>query len=172
MMNTIIKGSFWVFCSFLFLAVCFVPQGVFAGPPAGGPPFMAGQVVVHGTPDTLPAGYSVVKVLPHAKLTVVAVEPGKEFGHLQSLRAKGYRAGLNLKMAGIVAKAIPCAPIFTNLRLVIGPIRHSSGSISIGLSFLVGACGVAWYYYLLTCKPFLGFIIIVNFCKRKPFYYL
>ena len=98
MMNTIIKGSFWVFCSLLFLAVCLVPQGVFAGPPAGGPPFMAGQVVVHGTPDTLPAGYSVVKVLPHAKLTVVAVEPGKEFGHLQSLRAKGYRAGLNLKL--------------------------------------------------------------------------
>ena len=98
MMNTIIKGSFWVFCSLLFLAVCLVPQGVFAGSPAGGPPFMAGQVVVHGTPDTLPAGYSVVKVLPHAKLTVVAVEPGKEFGHLQSLRAKGYRAGLNLKL--------------------------------------------------------------------------
>jgi serine protease len=65
-----------------------------------GPPFISGQVVVAGGPYGLPAGYDVIKYLPNADLTVVAVESGREWGHIQSLRAKGFRANLIL-----VAKA-------------------------------------------------------------------
>lgn len=65
-----------------------------------GPPFVPGQVVVVGEPDGLPLGYDVIKYLPNADLTVVKVELGREWGHIQSLRAKGFRANLNL-----VAKA-------------------------------------------------------------------
>jgi len=65
-----------------------------------GPPFVSGQVVVAGGPDGLPLGYDVIKYLPNADLTVVKVESGREWGHIQSLRVKGFRANLNL-----VAKA-------------------------------------------------------------------
>jgi serine protease len=61
-----------------------------------GPPFVPGQVVVDGGPDGLPTGYDVIKYLPNADLTIVAVEPGRERGLIQSLRAKGFRANLNL----------------------------------------------------------------------------
>ena len=65
-----------------------------------GPPFIPSQVVVAGGPDGLPPGYDVIKYLPNADLTVVKVESGREWGHIQSLRTKGFRANLNL-----VAKA-------------------------------------------------------------------
>jgi serine protease len=75
------------------------PQGAIgAGDNAGGPPHFVGQVVVHGSPDHLPPGYEVIKVLPHADLTVIKVAPGKELGQARALRAKGFRAGLNLKL--------------------------------------------------------------------------
>lgn len=61
------------------------------------PPFFSGQVVIAGAPETIPAGYNVIKYLRNANLTVVAVEPGKERGHIQSLVAKGFRANFNLK---------------------------------------------------------------------------
>jgi serine protease len=61
------------------------------------PPFFSGQVVIAGAPENLPGGYNVIKYLPNANLTVVAVEPGKERGHIQSLTAKGFRANFNLK---------------------------------------------------------------------------
>jgi serine protease len=61
-----------------------------------GPPFVPGQVVVDGGPDGLPTGYGVIKYLPNADLTIVAAEPGRERGLIQSLRAKGFRANLNL----------------------------------------------------------------------------
>ena len=61
------------------------------------PPFFSGQVVIAGAPETIPDGYNVIKYLPNANLTVVAVEPGKERGHIQSLTAKGFRANFNLK---------------------------------------------------------------------------
>jgi serine protease len=61
------------------------------------PPFFSGQVVITGAPENLPDGYTVIKYLPNANLTVVAVEPGKERGHIRSLTAKGFRANFNLK---------------------------------------------------------------------------
>lgn len=64
---------------------------------SGRPPIFVGQVVVQGSPQSLPSGYKVIKILPYANLTVVKVEPGKELGQVQALRAKGHRAGLNLK---------------------------------------------------------------------------
>ncbi len=60
------------------------------------PPFVSGQVVIAGAPETVPDGYTVIKYLPNANLTVVKVEPGKERGHIQSLTAKGFKANLNL----------------------------------------------------------------------------
>jgi serine protease len=61
------------------------------------PPFYSGQVVIAGAPQTIPAEYTVIKYLPHANLTVVAVAPGKERGHIVSLMAKGHRADFNLQ---------------------------------------------------------------------------
>ena len=61
------------------------------------PPFFSGQVVIAGAPETIPDGYNVIKYLPNANLTVVAVESGKERGHIQSLTAKGFRANFNLE---------------------------------------------------------------------------
>ncbi len=52
------------------------------------PPFFSGQVVIAGAPESIPEGYNVIKYLPNANLTVVAVESGKERGHIQSLTAK------------------------------------------------------------------------------------
>ncbi len=60
-----------------------------------GPAYRAGEVVVAGTPDQFP-DYNVVKFLPNAKLTVLSVESGKEWGHIQKFLAHGKRAGLNL----------------------------------------------------------------------------
>ena len=60
------------------------------------PPFLSGQVVIAGAPETVPDGYTVLKYLPNANLTVVKVAPGKERGHIQSLAARGLRANFNL----------------------------------------------------------------------------
>ena len=60
------------------------------------PPFLSGQVVIAGAPETVPDGYTVIKYLPNANLTVVKVEPGKERGHIRSLAARGLRANFNL----------------------------------------------------------------------------
>jgi serine protease len=86
-------------CLFLMFVVANI---AIAAPPSNGsgPPFVPGQIVVTGGPDGLPAGYDIIKYLPNADLTVVRVESGREWGHIQSLRAKGFRANLNL-----VAKA-------------------------------------------------------------------
>jgi serine protease len=59
------------------------------------PPFVNGQVVIEGSPMTIPSGYQVVKYLPNANLTVVAVSHGSEWGHVQQLIQHGRRAGLN-----------------------------------------------------------------------------
>jgi len=72
-----------------------VGSGVASGAPGDeGPPFRAGEVVVAGLPTDFP-GFEVVKVLPHAGLTVLKVETGREWGQVQSFRADGRRAGLN-----------------------------------------------------------------------------
>lgn len=82
---------------FLYLVFMTVNQ-VTASPPGNGsgPPFVPGQIVVVGGPSGIPSGYKVIKYLPNADLTVVDVGSGREWGHIQSLRAKGFRANLNL----------------------------------------------------------------------------
>lgn len=61
-----------------------------------GPPFRPGQLVVAGPPTALPPGEQVIKYLPNANLTVIAVPPGRERGEIQRLAARGKRASLNL----------------------------------------------------------------------------
>ena len=82
-------------CLFLIFAAG-IPVSTALAADNSNPPFVPGQVVVAGGPDGLPDGYNVIKYLPNANLTVVAVEPGRERGHIQSLMAKGFRANLNL----------------------------------------------------------------------------
>ncbi len=76
--------------------------------PGGVPPFQAGQVVVAGTPDEFP-GFDVVKFLPHARLTVLAVQSGQEWGQVQKFLEHGRRAGLNLLAE---AFAVPNDPLY------------------------------------------------------------
>lgn len=93
------KRRMW---SVVMVSVCFLVFAVLVAGPAGaaqggsseGPPFRAGEVAVYATPDEL-SGFDVVKYLPNAGITVVRVETGREWGHVQNLRAKGRRAGLN-----------------------------------------------------------------------------
>jgi serine protease len=81
------------------------------------PPFLSGQVVIAGAPETVPDGYTVIKHLPNANLTVVKVEPGKERGHIQSLAAKGFRANFNL-IANAFASDDPYSSLQWNFPLV------------------------------------------------------
>ncbi len=81
----------------LFVVVCVVVLGsgvVMGAPGDGGPPFRAGEVVVAGQPSDFP-GFNAVKYLPHAGLTVLRVETGREWGQIQRFREHGRRAGLN-----------------------------------------------------------------------------
>ena len=73
----------------------------------GGPPFRAGEVVVAGAPADLPVGYTAAKFLPNANLTVVRVESGQEWGHIQKLRDHGKRAALNLLAESFAAPNDP-----------------------------------------------------------------
>lgn len=84
-------------CLFLIFSVGIQVTTAFAASDSG-PPFVRSQVVVAGGPDGLPPGYDVIKYLPNADLTVVKVESGREWGHIQSLRKKGFRANLNLML--------------------------------------------------------------------------
>jgi len=71
-----------------------VPTISLARNAVNGPPFKSGEVVVADDPSTLPPETVVIKYLPHANLTVVAVEKGKEWGQVQRYRLKGKRAAL------------------------------------------------------------------------------
>ena len=82
----------------LTLSIIFPQTAICAGNSTPGPPFFVGQVVVLGSPEQLPPGYEVIKVLPHAHLTIAKVAPGKELGEAKALQAKGYRAAPNLKL--------------------------------------------------------------------------
>jgi len=59
------------------------------------PPFKSGEVVIAGPPGPHLDGLKIVKYLPHANLTVVKVDQGKEFGTVQKFKSRGRRAGLN-----------------------------------------------------------------------------
>lgn len=60
-----------------------------------GPPFRSGEVVVAGAPGPDLDGMEVVKYLPHANITVVKVERGREFAELQRFRTHGRKASPN-----------------------------------------------------------------------------
>jgi serine protease len=82
-------------CLFGLTSMAGAADGV--GIPGGrepGPPFRAGEVAVYATPQELP-GQQVLKFLPHAGISVIVVEPGREMAQVQSLRSQGRRAGLN-----------------------------------------------------------------------------
>ena len=81
---------------FAIVGLALLCSGVSTGDPGEqGPPFRAGEVVVAGQPADFP-GFEALKYLPHAGLTVLRVETGREWGQVQRLRAEGHRAGLNL----------------------------------------------------------------------------
>lgn len=90
MISSKAKFSFVLIPMFLLYPFFSFGQG-----PGNGAPFRMGEVVVGGPPSDLPPGTTVVKYLPHANLTVVGVETGKEWGMVQKYRLKGKRAGLN-----------------------------------------------------------------------------
>lgn len=82
----------WVLLTSAWLA-----SGVLAAQTSpAGVPFRQGEVAVYAAPNQL-AGLQVVKFLPHAGISVVAVENGRELGLVQRLRQAGLRAGLNLQ---------------------------------------------------------------------------
>ena len=60
-----------------------------------GPPFKPGEVVVVGAPGSHLAGLEIVKYLPHAEITVVKVEKGREVATAQRFKARGRKASLN-----------------------------------------------------------------------------
>jgi len=61
----------------------------------GGPPFKSGEIIVAGPPGPDLDGLEIVKYLPHANITVVKVEKGKEFGEAQRFKEHGRKASLN-----------------------------------------------------------------------------
>ena len=79
----------------LMLATTIATPAAMARGAADEAPFRRGEVVLAGSPESLPAGYEVVKYLPNADLTVVRVEPGTERAQAQALRAGGRMAGVN-----------------------------------------------------------------------------
>ena len=93
---------------FAIMSCAFLAVMSLAATASAVPPHKAGEVAVYGAPDTL-TDYQVVKHLPWANLTVVKVETGQEWGHIQKLRQKGRVAGYNL----IANKcAVPNDPLF------------------------------------------------------------
>ena len=62
---------------------------------AADPPFRSGEVVVAGAPGLHLEGLDVVKYLPHAQITVVKVERGREFATAQRFKTHGRKASLN-----------------------------------------------------------------------------
>ena len=69
------------------------------------PPFLSGQVVIAGAPETS-SGMAILllNTFQTQISTVVKVEPGKERGHIQSLTAKGFRANFNLVAKAFTSK--------------------------------------------------------------------
>ena len=87
---------FWASFCMVFVSLA-GPMTRISNAKTSGPPIFAGEVVIQGSPASVPAGYKIKKVLPHANLLVVEVQMGKESDHVQSLRGKGHKAGLNNK---------------------------------------------------------------------------
>jgi len=69
------------------------PAGGLRGVPAQAP-FVSGQIAVYATPEEL-VGAEVLKVLPHAGITIIAVPHAQEEVVARHLRIKGMQAGVN-----------------------------------------------------------------------------
>lgn len=74
------------------------------------PPFKKGQIVIQGKVSQASADMQVIKYLPQSDLSIVRVEPGKEFAALQRQQDKGRSAFLNRLAA---ASAIPSDPYYS-----------------------------------------------------------
>ncbi|MCK5666477.1 MAG: S8 family serine peptidase, partial [Thiotrichaceae bacterium] len=61
----------------------------------GSPPFVRGQIAVKATPAEL-SGYFVERYLPRTGISLIRVDSGKEWGHIQKLRSQGKKTHLNL----------------------------------------------------------------------------
>ncbi len=100
------------------IGLVLIGSGMAWGAPGdGGPPFRSGEVVVAGQPADFP-GFEVVKVLPHAGLTVLKVETGREWGQVQRFRADGHRAGLNFIAQAFYAPDDPYYSFQWHLRAI------------------------------------------------------
>ncbi|UCF36552.1 MAG: S8 family serine peptidase [Acidobacteriota bacterium] len=78
------------------LTVTLLLSGLIFGHPSGGPPFRSGEVAVYADPAEL-QDYTVSKFLPFSGISIVQVESGREWGEVQSLQRRGFKAGLNRK---------------------------------------------------------------------------
>jgi serine protease len=92
------RKAHWIIFATLFIVFpAFVAGAAISSPDLDqGPPFREGEVVVAGAPEDMPDGFTVIKYLPNANLTVLGVESGREWGLVQRFRSRGRRAGLNL----------------------------------------------------------------------------
>jgi serine protease len=79
----------------LFVAILFAVSFAGAAENGGGPSFKSGELVVAGAPGKHLDGFKISKYLPHANLTVIQVEKGKEFKMAQRFLGRGHRASLN-----------------------------------------------------------------------------
>lgn len=59
-----------------------------------GPSFKRGELAVYGSPGDL-SEYAIIKYLPNAGISVIAVQPGSEQRELAKLKSKGKKGGLN-----------------------------------------------------------------------------
>jgi serine protease len=74
-----------------------------------GPSFKTGELVVAGAPGKHLDGFEVLRYLPHANLTVIQVEKGKEFKMAQRFQGRGHKTSLNYT---VQATEIPNDPYY------------------------------------------------------------
>lgn len=106
-----------------FLCGCFASLLLFAvtgvnAQMADEAPYIRGEVVIQGSPDTVPEGYRVLKYLPHADLTIVAVENGKEKLHVQNLTGRNHHAAVNRIFHACATVNDPYYPYQWHLQMV------------------------------------------------------
>lgn len=120
---------------FAIVGLALLCSGVSTGDPGEqGPPFRAGEVVVAGQPADFP-GFEALKYLPHAGLTVLRVESGREWGQVQRLRAEGHRAGPNLIAEAFVT---PNDPLYSPYQWHLTAIQSEAAwELSTGTGALV-----------------------------------
>ena len=113
----------------LIAAMLFAVSFAGAAENDNGPKFKAGELVVAGAPGAHLDGFEIVKYLPHANLTVIKIEKGKEFGMAQRFLGRGHRASLNYT---VQASEIPNDPYYDSTQWNFKAIQSEKkpGSIS------------------------------------------